>query len=106
MRPVFHHTGDRTEGQLLITVLAYQLLQTIRRKLELAGDPVLWTGHAKSLGAAAGHRDVPPARWHILHVRKTTTAEPTFRRIWPSNLMHSGCPKNVKLLTKSVPAET
>ena len=31
------------EGHLFITVLAYQLVQTIRRKLELAGDPVSWT---------------------------------------------------------------
>ena len=28
---------------LFITVLAYQLVQAIRRKLELAGDPVSWT---------------------------------------------------------------
>ena len=34
LRPVFHHTEDRTAGHLFITVLAYQLVQTIRRRLE------------------------------------------------------------------------
>jgi hypothetical protein len=37
LRPVFHHTEARNEGHLFITVLAYQLVQAIRRKMEEAG---------------------------------------------------------------------
>ena len=33
LRPVFHHTEGRAEGHLFITVLAYQLVQAIRRRL-------------------------------------------------------------------------
>ena len=83
LRPVFHHTEDRTEGHLFITVLAYQLVQTIRRKLELAGDPVSWTRLRDVLSvqqrvtATFRQRD-----GRTLHVRKTTTAEPALRRIY------------------------
>ena len=47
LRPVFHHTEDRTEGHLFITVLAYQLVQAIRRKLEAAGTPCPGPGCAR-----------------------------------------------------------
>jgi transposase len=83
LRPVFHHTEDRTEGHLFITVLAYQLVQTIRRKLELAGDPVSWTRLREILcvqqrvTATFRQRD-----GRTLHVRKATTAEPALRRIY------------------------
>jgi transposase len=83
LRPVFHHTEDRTEGHLFITVLAYQLVQAIRRKLELAGDPMSWTRLREILSvqqrvtATFRQRD-----GRTLHVRKTTTAEPALRRIY------------------------
>ena len=83
LRPVFHHTADRPEGHLFITVLAYQLVQTIRRKLELAGDPVSWTRLRDVLSvqqrvtATFRQRD-----GRTLHFRKTTTAEPALRRIY------------------------
>ena len=83
LRPVFHHTEDRTEGHLFITVLAFQLVQTIRRKLELAGAPVSWTRLREILSvqqrvtATFRQRD-----GRTLHVRKATTAEPALRRIY------------------------
>jgi len=43
LRPVLHHKTNRTEGHLFITVLVYQLVQAIRRKLEAAGEPLSWT---------------------------------------------------------------
>jgi hypothetical protein len=44
LRPVFHYSEDRTEGHLFITVLAYQLVQTIRRKLAAKGEHLSWSG--------------------------------------------------------------
>ena len=82
-RPVFHHTENRTEGHLFITVLAYQLVQTIRRKLEAAGDPVSWTRLREILSvqqrvtATFRQRD-----GRTQHVRKATIAEPALRRIY------------------------
>jgi hypothetical protein len=81
-RPVFHHNEKRTEGHLFITVLAYQLVQTIRRKLEAAGETISWSRPRELLSvqqpvtATVRQRDA-----RTLHVRKTTAAEPALRGI-------------------------
>ena len=82
LRPVFHHTETRTDGHLFITVLAYQLVQTIRRKLEAAGETMSWSRLREVLSvqqrvtATFRQRD-----GRTLHVRKATVAEPALRRI-------------------------
>jgi Transposase DDE domain len=83
LRPVFHHKQDRTEGHLFITVLAYQLVQAIRRKLEAASQPMSWMRLREILSvqqrvtATFQQRD-----GHTMHVRKTTSAEPALRKIY------------------------
>ena len=83
LRPVFHHKEERTERHLFITVLAYQLVQTIRRKPEAAGEIMSWTRLREILSvkrritATLQQRDR-----RTLHVRNTTTAEPALRRIY------------------------
>jgi transposase len=83
LRPVFHSTEDRTEGHLFITVLAYQMVQTIRRKLAAKGDPLSWSGLRAVLSvqqrvtATFRQRD-----GRTLHVRKATVAEPGLRQIY------------------------
>jgi hypothetical protein len=83
LRPVFHQKEDRTEGHLFITVLAYQMVQAIRRRLAAQGDHLSWTGLREILGvqqrvtATFRQRD-----GRTLHVRKATIAEPALRRIY------------------------
>jgi Transposase DDE domain len=83
LRPVFHHNEKRTEGHLFITVLAYQLVQTIRRKLEAAGETISWSRLREILSvqqrvtATFRQRD-----GRTLHVRKATAAEPALRKIY------------------------
>jgi len=83
LRPVFHQKEERTEGHLFITVLAYQLVQAIRRKLEAAGETTSWTRLREILSvqrritATFQQRD-----GHTMHVRKATVAEPALRRIY------------------------
>jgi len=83
LRPVFHHKEDRTEGHLFITVLAYQLVQAIRRKLEAAGQHMSWMRLREILSvqqrvtATFQQRD-----GRTLHVRKTTSAEPGLRKLY------------------------
>ena len=38
LRPIYHHKALRTEGHLFITVIAYQLVQVIRRRLRQHGQ--------------------------------------------------------------------
>jgi transposase len=83
LRPVFHHTEGRTEAHLFITVLAYQLVQTIRSKLAAKGEHPSWSGLRAVLSvqqrvtATFRQRD-----GHTLHVRKATVAEPDLRQIY------------------------
>jgi hypothetical protein len=99
LRPVFHHKEDRTEGHLFITVLAYQLVQAIRRKLQAAGEGVSWTRLREILSvqqritATFRQRD-----GRTLHVRKATTAEPALRRIYDA-LGIDAAPGGVRKLT-------
>jgi transposase len=83
LRPVYHHNEKRTEGHLFITVLAYQLVQAIRRKLEAAGENISWSRLREVLSvqqrvtATFRQRD-----GRTLHVRKATIAEPALREIY------------------------
>ena len=85
LRPVFHHKEVRAEGHLFITVLAYQLVQAIRHKLQLKGEGgnLSWTGLREIF--CAQHRITATFRQRdgrTLHVRKATVAEPALRRIY------------------------
>ncbi|MEP7274375.1 MAG: IS1634 family transposase, partial [Acidobacteriota bacterium] len=80
LRPVFHHKQERTDGHLFITVLAYQVVQTIRQKLKEGqsdGDCPSWARLREILSvqqrvtASFRQRD-----GRTLHVRKATAAEP------------------------------
>jgi len=42
LRPIFHHNEDRVDGHILITILAYHLLQFILYSLRLQGDNRSW----------------------------------------------------------------
>ena len=82
LRPI-HQKPRRSEGHLLITVLAYQLVQVIRRRLRAQGEPGSWSTVRSIL---AGQQRVTAtfrcADGGTLHVRKATQAEPEQRAIY------------------------
>lgn len=83
LRPVYHHKEDRAEGHLFITVLAYQAVQSLRRKLKEQGINESWTtlrelfSVQQRVTATFKQRD-----GRTLHVRKTTVAEPKLQRLY------------------------
>ena len=83
LRPVYHHKEARADGHLLITVLAYQAIQAIRRQLKEQGVTTSWTGLREILSvpqrvtATFRQRD-----GQTLHVRKATVAEPKLQKIY------------------------
>jgi hypothetical protein len=83
LRPIFHHKEARADGHLFITVLAYQLVQLIRRRLHEQGIHDSWASLRATLNAqvrvTATFRR-PDGR--ALHVRKATQAEPGQRQIY------------------------
>ena len=44
LRPVFHSKEERAEGHLFLTVLAYQTVQVLRRRLKEHGIHLSWSG--------------------------------------------------------------
>ena len=83
LRPIFHSKERRTDGHLFISVLAYQFVQCIRRRLKAAGIHQSWAGLRQTLSvqqrvtATFRQRDA-----RVLHVRKSTLAEPGLRQIY------------------------
>ncbi len=83
LRPVYHHKEDRAEGHLFITVLAYQAVQALRKKLKAKGINESWISLRSLLSvqqrvtATFKQRD-----GRTLHIRKTTVAEPKLQRLY------------------------
>ena len=83
IRPVYHHLEDRCDGHLFITVLAYQAVQVIRRKLKEHGINESWESLREILGqqsritATFKQRD-----GKTLHVRKATQPEEELKNIY------------------------
>ena len=83
LRPIYHHKALRTEGHLFITVIAYQLVQVIRRRLRQHGQSESWTLLRRILNGqqriTATFRRADDC---ALHVRKATVAETPQREIY------------------------
>lgn len=83
LRPIFHQREDRTDGHLFLTVLAYQAVQVLRRKLKAHGVHESWLSLRKifagqfRITATFRQRDA-----RTLHVRKTTKAEPKLQQLY------------------------
>ena len=83
LRPIYHHKALRTEGHLFITVIAYQLVQVIRRRLRQHGQRESWSLLRRILnGQQRITATFRRADQCALHVRKATVAEPPQREIY------------------------
>ena len=83
LRPIYHHREDRAEGHLFITVLAYQAVQVLRRRLKDQGFQESWSTLRRIF---AGQRRITATfrqkDGRTLHVRKTTVAEPKLQQLY------------------------
>ncbi len=83
LRPVFHHKEQRVDGHLFITVLAYQCVQLIRRRLREQGMDERWSTLRETLASQCRvTATFQRAAGRTLHVRKATRAEPDARAIY------------------------
>ena len=83
LRPVYHHKEIRVDGHLFITVLAYQFVQIIRRRLQEQGIQGSWSGLRDIL--AVQQRVTATFRradGGTLHVRKATRPETELAAIY------------------------
>lgn len=83
LRPVFHSKEERAEGHLFLTVLAYQAVQVIRRRLKEHGIHLSWTGLRnifsvqQRVTATFKQQD-----GRTLHVRKATLPEANLKELY------------------------
>lgn len=83
LRPIFHSKEERSDGHLMISVLAYQFVQVIRTRLKAQDIHASWAGLREILSvqrrvtATFTQRD-----GRTLHVRKSTQPEPDLKRIY------------------------
>lgn len=83
LRPVFHSKEVRSDGHLFITVIAYQCVQVLRTTLKAAGFHDSWAQLRKTLSvqrrvtASLRRKD-----GRMIHVRKSTQAEPALMAIY------------------------
>jgi len=83
LRPIYHHKEDRAEGHLFITVLAYQAVQALRRKLKTQDINESWTTLREIFSVQQRVTATFKQRnGRTLHVRKTTVAEPKLQRLY------------------------
>ena len=98
LRPIFHQKQHRSDGHLFITVIAYQLVQIIRRRLAALGETASWTTLRRILQGQ--HRVTATFRrkdGRTLHVRKATQAEPQQLEIYNALRLDSA-PGGIKKL--------
>ena len=86
LRPIYHRTPRRAEGHLFITVIAYQLVQVIRRRLAQCQDEscrrASWTTLRRILGARQRVTATFQRRdGRTVHSRKATRPEPKLQAI-------------------------
>ncbi len=96
LRPVYHRQEKRVDGHLFITVLAYQFVQIIRKRLAEKGIHARW--HTLRDILASQCRVTATFRradGRTLHVRKTTRAEPEQLKIYRALNLNSA-PGEVK----------
>ena len=83
LRPIFHSKEERCDGHLFISVLAYQFVQVIRRRLKARGIHESWSSLCEVLSvqrrvtATFTQKD-----GRTLHVRKSTRPEPDLVRLY------------------------
>ena len=99
MRPVYHQLEQRCDGHLFITVLAYQAVQVIRKKLREHGNHQSWA----SLRATLGQQSRITATFKqrdgkTLHIRQATRPERALGEIY-TQLKLSPAPGGTQRLT-------
>ncbi|MCK5690552.1 IS1634 family transposase [Myxococcota bacterium] len=83
LRPIYHHKEERSDGHLFITVLAYQAVQVIRRRLREKDIHDSWRMLRETMSTqqriTATFRRTDE---RTLHIRKATKAELGHERIY------------------------
>ena len=82
LRPTYHWKPQRAVVRLFVTVLAYQLVQVIRTRLQAHGERSSWQTLRERLPGQRVTAQFRRLDGRMLHVRKATHAEPSQSAIY------------------------
>ena len=89
LRPIHHRVPRRTEGHLFIAVVAYQLVQIVRRRLREHGHTESWTALRNRLASRCRvTATFRCADGRTLHLRRATALEPHQQPIYDALGIH------------------
>ncbi len=89
LRPIYHQTPKRAEGHLFIAVIAYQLVQIVRRQLRVNDIHHSWTSLRNRLASRCRvTATFRCADSRTLHLRKATALEPHQQPIYDALGIH------------------
>ncbi len=101
LRPIFHQITDRITGHLLITVIAYHLVHSIRYKLKQSGINISWDSLRNIM---SGQNRVTLTMQckdnNVVQVRKNTRAEPEQQKIYAALGLSANPGKIIKKIVK------
>ena len=82
VRPIVHHKEVRADGHLFISVLAYQAIHVLRKRLKHTGNGASWStirNALRPLQRTTTSFTRPDGR--TLHVRKTAVADQAYEKV-------------------------
>jgi transposase len=83
LRPNYHHLEDRVDGHVFITILAYQLLQSIEFTLRENSCNLSWRSVKRLLSSHTYSTIIMPTRdGKVIHLRKLGEAESVQKEIY------------------------
>ncbi len=98
MRPVFHQKDERIQAHLYLTLLAYQLVNTIRYMLRQKGIRHDWRNILRIMSTHSIQTLVLPADKKSIHLRKPAKPIEEVQKIYQT----TGCTETQKTVKKYV----
>ena len=83
LRPNYHHLEDRADGHVFISILAYQILQSIEYRLRRKGCSLSWNSINRIMSSHTYSTMILPCKdGKIVHSRKPGEPEETHKEIY------------------------
>jgi transposase len=91
LRPIYHQKEARCDGHILITVIAYHIMHTIRHTLRHRGVRFCWTTIRKQLSTHVRTTTTMKRKdGKVIRIRKSSKPEPAHEQIYDAlNLSHT-----------------
>ena len=98
LRPVYHQKDERIESHIYLTILAYQLVNTIRYMLKQSGIHYDWNNIRRIMNTQILATIELPTETKRIQIRKPSAPDQQVQEIYKA----TGCTRSQKPIKKSV----